>query len=424
MDDDELHPEPPLAATIDAAHAEDFARQVLERAGCGTEQAADAAAALLYASLRGVDTHGLRNLKRYYVDGLQAGRINGAAVFRIDHQTPVSMRVDADQGLGMAASAWAMKQAIGMAQQSGIGLVAVHNSTHFGAAGAYTQLAVDAGMIGVSMTGAVFAGGRHRGVVPSAGTLGILSTNPISFGFPSDKTPPFLLDMATSVVPVNRVEMLAGEGAPRIPDGWAVNKGIPSSDPNVFDAVLPLGGQKLSTGGHKGTGLALMVAGLTGVLSGAWQLHELGEPASLDLHSDEQDEEEEAARVNGSAASTGFLTAPSGGEPEAAGGGSKYDQRSDAHFFGAIRVDLFQPLDQFRAAIDAMNTTVATTPPRTGVERVLYPGLLEHEEMLKRQGAAGIPLPQVVVDDFRVMAEELGLDLHLQPPPPLANAKL
>ena len=156
------------------------------------------------------------------------------------------------------------------------------------------------------------------------------------------------------------------------------------------------------------------------VLSGAWQLHELGEPASLDLHSDEQDEEE-AARVNGSAASTGFLTAPSG-EPEA-GGGSKYDQRSDAHFFGAIRVDLFQPLDKFRAAIDAMNTTVASTPPRTGVERVLYPGLLEHEEMLRRQ-AAGIPLPQVVVDDFRVMAEELGVDLHLQPPPPLANAKL
>ena len=114
--------------------------------------------------------------------------------------------------------------------------MAVNNSNHFGAAGAYTHLAIEAGMIGISLTGSMFTTGRHRAVIPAEGTVPIFGTNPISFGFPGAEEPPFLLDMATSVVPQNRVEMLASEGLAQIPEGWAVKK-APESVHKHYAAV-------------------------------------------------------------------------------------------------------------------------------------------------------------------------------------------
>ena len=193
------------AAVAPAEPLREFATKVFERVGVPADQARSSSDALLYASLRGVDTHGVRNLKRYYVDGINRGEIVAAAEFRVEHQTAVSMRIDGDNGLGMACSAYAMEAAISMAKQGGVGLVAVNNSNHFGAAGAYAQLALDEGMIGISLTGSMFATGRERAVVPAQGVVPIFGTNPISVGFPGAEEPPFLLDMATSVVPQNRV---------------------------------------------------------------------------------------------------------------------------------------------------------------------------------------------------------------------------
>ena len=266
------------AALAPAAALRSFTAKVLERAGVPQAQAASSADALLYASERGVDTHGVRNLKRYYVDGIVRGEITPAADFTVEHRTPLSMRVDGDNGLGMAACAWGMERALEMARESGVGLVAINNSNHFGAAGAYTHMAVEAGFIGISMTGSMFATGRHRAVVPSDGTLQLFGTNPLSFGFPGAEEPPFLLDMATSVVPQNRVEMLASEGLSEIPAGWAIRSdGSAATDPEAFDALLPVGGREKSTGGHKGTALAALVEAMTAVLSGAWRLHEVAD---------------------------------------------------------------------------------------------------------------------------------------------------
>ena len=150
------------AALAPAEPLRAFATAVLEAAGCPPTQARDSADALLYASVRGVDTHGIRNLKRYYVDWINDGSIVPDAEFTVQHSTALSMRVDGGNGVGMAGAAWSMRQAISMAQAGGIGLVAVNNSNHFGAAGAYTHLAVEAGMIGISLTGSMFATGRHR----------------------------------------------------------------------------------------------------------------------------------------------------------------------------------------------------------------------------------------------------------------------
>jgi LDH2 family malate/lactate/ureidoglycolate dehydrogenase len=97
----------------------------------------------------------------------------------------------------------------------------------------------------------------------------------------------------------------------------------------------------------------------------------------------------------------------------------RYDQKKVAHFVGAIRPDLFQPFDEFTAAMDGMVRVVKNTPPRPGVERVVYPGQVEHETLLQRS-EHGIPLAQVVVDDLRALAEMYGLadELVLLPPPP------
>ena len=84
--------------------------------------------------------------------------------------------------------------------------------------------------------------------------------------------------MATSVVPQNRVEMLASEGLSEIPAGWAIRSdGSAATDPEAFDALLPVGGREKSTGGHKGTALAALVEAMTAVLSGAWRLHEVAD---------------------------------------------------------------------------------------------------------------------------------------------------
>lgn len=365
--------------TATAPELDQFTRRVFQQLGVPLDQATDAAAALVWADARGIDTHGIRNLKRYYVDGIQRGEIQPAAEFVIEHQTPVSMRVDGGLGLGMAAGCWSMRQAIQMARQSGIGMVAVNRSHHYGAAGCYAAMALSEDMVGVSLTGCLWSTGRERACVPMFGSLGILSTNPISMAFPGDQEPPMIVDLATSVVPVNRVEMFESLGQ-AIPTGWAVNRaGEAVTDPSEFYAVRPLGGER-QQGGHKGTSLALMVEALTGVLSGAWRMHELAElPA-------------------------GDIEAPA--EP-------RYDQPYVAHFLAAIRVDLFQPLQQFKAAMDAMVRTVRDSPTATGHDRVIYPGLLEQECLLERE-REGIPLPAVVADELRELAQQMDLPLQLQ----------
>ncbi|MEZ4640672.1 MAG: Ldh family oxidoreductase [Caldilineaceae bacterium] len=113
---------------IRSEHLQDFATTVLERAGVLADEAADAADVLVWANRRGVDTHGVRNLKSHYVDKVSDGSIKGHPQFRIEYETPISARVDGDNGLGLVAGCWAMRLAMQKARESGIGMVAMHNS--------------------------------------------------------------------------------------------------------------------------------------------------------------------------------------------------------------------------------------------------------------------------------------------------------
>lgn len=348
-----------------ALHA--FIRQVFEATGVRPEHAQDGADVLMWASRRGVDTHGVRNLRPLYLRLIDQGLINLDPAFRIEHETPVSARVDGDGGLGLAAACWAMHLALDKARQSGVGMVAMRNSYHFGAAGYYPWLALQRDMIGVGMTGRFSGQGADYGVPPTFGAKAMFSTNPLSIGFPTADEPPYLLDMATSAAPYNRVAMHRDNDLP-IPPGWGLDAdGQPTVDPAAVRQLIPLGGSR-ALGGHKGYGLAMMVEVLCGVLSGAW--------------------------MDGA-----------GEDPEAFEG---HHQQGDAHFFAAIRVDFFRPLEDFKRGMDAMIRALHAAPKVPGQKRIYVAGEIEHETEQERL-AQGVPLTPTIVADLEELSRRFGV---------------
>src|SRR5579864_5986970 len=234
--------------------------------GMPDDNAETTADVLSWADLHGVDSHGMSMIPGY--DRLRrAGRANMRARPRVIKETPVSALVDGDGGLGHVPAHFAMQVAIDKAKQSGMAIVAVRNSAHFGATGYYTLMAANEGLIGMACTSA-----SSIQVAPTFGKEAKLGTDPWSFAAPSADRPPFLLDMATTTLAAGRIRNKANEGLPT-PPGWVLDKdGLPSTDPLV---AREKGGFLTSLGGSpensscKGYGLAVMVNILEACLSGA-----------------------------------------------------------------------------------------------------------------------------------------------------------
>jgi len=362
----------PDANTITADEFCRFAVAVFQSAGLPAEQAQQAAAPLVWASLRGVDTHGIRNFKPYYVDGLIEGRIAATAACAIEYETPLSARADGADGLGLSAAAWGMRRAIDKAATSGIGLVSMRNSNHLGAAGYFSHLAVEHDMIGLCLSGHLYGKGNATGMPPVFGLQPMFGTNPLSVAIPCGDEPTYVLDMSTSVVPVNRVEMMQEQGQ-SIPLGWCLDAaGRPTSDPSQAAIFLPLGGTR-ELGGHKGFGLAMLVEVLTALLSNGWAPTTDATPAD----------------------------AP-----------AVYHQDRIAHFFGAIRIDLFRPAGEFRQAMDAMIDALHRAQPAAGHDRIYVPGEIEYDTQQIRS-RQGIPLSPQEVRDLLSLSEQFDLPLTI-----------
>jgi LDH2 family malate/lactate/ureidoglycolate dehydrogenase len=355
----------------------EFVEQVFVRLGYPSEQAVAAADVLMWASLRGVDTHGVRNLKTYYVDRTQEGTLRPDAKPRVEFETPLTARMDGDSGLGLICAGQAMRLAIDKARSTGVGIVCVRNTHHLGPAGYFANMATAHGMIGLCATGHFFGKGNWIGVAPPGTLLPMFSTNPFSFAAPAGRQAPFVLDMATAVATVNRIEM-HGQLGQTIPLGWACDvQGNPSTDPNMARVLMPLGGAP-ETGGFKGAGMGLMVTILSGVLSGAWAVAE-------------KSGAESSATV--SQAST-----------------SAYDQKTMGHFFAAVQVDAFQPLAQFREAMDAMIDALHAAPPSKPGRKLCYPGELE-AAMSAERTKNGVPISEYLFAELRALAQQFGLQL-------------
>jgi LDH2 family malate/lactate/ureidoglycolate dehydrogenase len=244
---------------------------VLRSWGMSEAHAGTTAEMMLETDLRGVDSHGISMLPTYDRE-FRAGRMNMRPSFKTLRDGPAMALIDADASLGHPVSVYAMNMAVDKCRASGVAVVSVVNSHHFGAAGCYSRIAADRGVIGM-----VTSATRGVTMVPTFGAEPVMGTNPLAFAAPAKRNPPFQLDMATTTVAAGKVKVYKLNHKP-LPPGWVVDaNGQTVTDPEeafhyVFDrpegGITPLGGAKES-GGHKGYGLAVMVHILGGVLAGA-----------------------------------------------------------------------------------------------------------------------------------------------------------
>ena len=244
---------------------------VLHAWGMADPHAETTAEMMLETDLRGVDSHGISMLPTYDRE-IRAGRINVRPVFKTLREGPAMALIDADASLGHPVSVHAMNLAVDKCRESGVAVVSVFNSHHFGAAGCYSRIADERGVIGM-----VTAGTRGVTMVPTFGAEPVMGTNPLAFAAPARRNPPFQLDMATTTVAAGKVKVYKLNRTP-LPAGWVVDgAGRTVTDAAeafgyVFDrpegGITPLGGTR-ELGGHKGYGLAVLVHILGGTLSGA-----------------------------------------------------------------------------------------------------------------------------------------------------------
>jgi LDH2 family malate/lactate/ureidoglycolate dehydrogenase len=346
-----------------------FTTACLERAGLEAGDSNAAARALVRADQRGISTHGTNRLPGY-VRAMQAGRINPRPRLRVIHDAGGALLVDGDGGLGHLVSTRTMERCIDRARDTGTAFAAVRRSSHNGAASLYALMAAEADMIGLSLTG----GGVR--VAPAGGREALLGTNPIAFAAPTAVQPPFVLDMATSIVSGGKVEEQLLKGEPLSP-GWALDpEGRPTTDPDAANrgALLPLGGS-LALGSYKGFGLSLVVEILCNVL-------------------------------------TGMAAGPERARQSPAAG--SFAVRGSGHFFAAIRIEGFQPIAAFKERLDANLAILRAATPATGCDRIYTPGEVEWERELAC-AAAGVPLHPKNYAALVELAGELAL------PPPTAS---
>lgn len=344
----------------------DFAERVFRHLALSKDDAVQAADVLIKADLRGIDSHGVARL-RSYVDMFRIGRINPKPNIRIVREKKSVATVDGDSGLGLIVGPRANEIAMEKADAHGSGWVSVCNSNHYGIAAYYCLRALERNLIGWSMTNA------SKVVVPLWGAERRLGTNPIAIAFPASKYPPVVIDMATSVVPLGKIENALRESKD-VTEGWMIDwNGNASTKPtDIFKGgLLPLGGTR-EGGGHKGYCLAAMVDILTGVLSGAnWG--PFVPPFAL------------------------FEEVPS----QSAG-------RGVGHFFGAMDIDGFMEVDDFKKRMDEWIEVFRATKPATSQKAVLIPGDPEREaEQVRSKN--GIPLVDAVFKDLQEISKMTGV---------------
>jgi LDH2 family malate/lactate/ureidoglycolate dehydrogenase len=270
-------PAEPAAEAVSTRIAEpalaQFIADVLRACAVAPEQAQAVAAALTEASLRGVDSHGARLLP-HYAKVARTGRINPRAQISVRHTGPGTAVLDADDGFGHWAGFAAIDEGVALARSAGIAAVAVINSSHFGAAGCYALRAAAAGCVGLVLANS------DKVVLPHDAIVKFHGTNPLAFAAPVAGGRPYLLDMATSAVPWNRVQDYAVRGLP-VPEDAAVDaEGRPTTDGKAAEALLPLGGVRY---GFKGAGLASMLEIFSAVMTGMGHCGELLSMAGPDF---------------------------------------------------------------------------------------------------------------------------------------------
>jgi LDH2 family malate/lactate/ureidoglycolate dehydrogenase len=349
-----------VISRIDSDLLRDFCSEVLEKLGLSKESASITSEHLVWADLMGINSHGVTRLG-IYAKRIQLGLVNARPNIRIVKETPSVAVLDGDNGLGQVVGVKAVEIAIDKASKSGVGVVGIRHTTHFGCAGYYALKAIEKDMIGIVMSNAPST------MAPWGAKVPYLGTNPIAFGIPTREPPPILLDMATSIVARGKIILAAKEGK-TIPEGWAVDpEGEFTTDPEsaLKGAVLPFGGPK-------GSGIALMIDIFSGILSGA----EFGPHI-----------------------------------------GSLYDDFSKpqnvGNFIMVFNISNFCPIDEFKEKIEKMRQEIKGLPKARGVEEILLPGEIEFKRYIENK-KSGILLSPEIIRELKEVGRLVSVRFHLE----------
>ncbi len=355
--------------TVSAETLFDLIQSIFLTKGMSQEHAKIAADVLLFADLRGIDSHGVARLPGY-IRLINERRINVNPQFHFERRNKTMVRMNADAAIGLVSAHMAMKEAIKITHDYGSGWVTIHNSNHFGVSAYHAMLAFEHDYIGMVMTNA------SPLVVPAFGTQRMLGTNPLCIAIPGTKDH-FVLDMATSAVSNGKLEIAQRNGE-RIPPGWAIDaSGNQSNDPGILSkngALLPLGSDQ-EHGLHKGYGLASWIDIFSGVLSGAnfgpWV------PPFVS-----------------------FLAPQSTGVGQGIG-----------HFVGCWDMQGFNDLETSKDRLQLWINTFRNSQSEKG-KTVMIPGEPEQLTFQKRV-KEGIPLNNIVYQNLKDICDELKLSITL-----------
>lgn len=335
---------------VDREPLKRFAKEVFLQRGMPDDYADIVAELLVWANLRGVDSHGVIRIPRY-LELLDSTEVNDKPEVKLLRETPATLLMEGDRAFGALPMVEATERAIEKARNTGIGYAVVRDMAHAGAAGYYTLMAVEQGMAGIAMLGGIPNMAYHGSKVAGLGT------NPIAMAVPGGKYKSVVLDMATAIVAHGKFRQARDEGR-LLPEGWALDKeGNPTVDPSK--AQVPF-----SVGGPKGSGLSLMFEFFSSVL---------GHNAVLAEHIPNKTEGARRHRQNG--------------------------------VICAIDIAAFCDPDEYRSDVDATVEAIKTLPKLDGVEEILMPGEIEDRNFAKRS-KDGIPLPQGTWNNLQKFAAD------------------
>jgi len=240
---------------VDQAELARFFTDIFVAKGMSADGAATLAELLVWANLRGVDSHGAMRTQSY-LDQIKKGEFDPKAEPKLRPLMPATFVLDCAKAAGPVSMLAAAQHAIDIAEKYGVGVGIVSDAAHTGAIGRYAHWIAERGYAAVVMVAGPPFMAYHGAKVTS------LATSPITIGIPGpEDRDPLVLDMATSVTAAGRIRQAAAEGKP-IPDGAALDaNGKPTTDGAKASILLPLGGPK-------GSGLSLLFECLTGVLAG------------------------------------------------------------------------------------------------------------------------------------------------------------
>lgn len=331
--------------------------RIFKKAGFSDDHADVITEVLTDTELKGLKTHGYLRVSRY-VNCVRGGGINPAGEMKILNDLPSLAHIDAAGVHGIVASYTAMKMAIEKAKNTGVGVVSVRGSRHFGAAGYYTAMCADENMLGISMS-------NGNAMIAATGSREInIGNNPMSYAAPAGKYGTILYDIAMSVGSDMKIMEMKRKGQ-SVPDGWMIDgEGRPSNNPNDYLN----GGVLLPFGGYKGYGLALMVECFGAALSGASMTREA------------------SAWCSGAD-----------------------DTRDVGQFFMAIDISRFEEVARYNKRVETMIDELKASKLAQGFDRIYYPGEKELVLRAERLASGELEVDDATLATIAETEKELGI---------------